>query len=101
MRLINQNEYGFTDLRRQHLWQVPERFNMAAAVCDRHVWKRDAVALFSETKNNLKDEIPIFVIGLGSNVLIRDGGFRGLIIKLGKSFNTSVAKFPSKLIIMN
>jgi len=38
--------------------------------------------------NNLKDEIPIFVIGMGSNVLIRDGGFRGLIIKLGKSFNT-------------
>ena len=37
--------------------------------------------------NNLKDEIPIFVIGMGSNVLIRDGGFRGLIIKLGKSFN--------------
>ena len=38
--------------------------------------------------NNLKEETPIFVIGVGSNVLIRDGGFRGLIIKLGKSFNT-------------
>ena len=56
MRLINQNEYGFTDLRRQHLWQVPERFNMAAAVCDRHVWKRDAVALFSETKNGTRNQ---------------------------------------------
>ena len=37
--------------------------------------------------NNLSDEIPLFIIGVGSNVLIRDGGFRGLIIKLGKSFN--------------
>ena len=37
--------------------------------------------------NNLNKETPIFVIGAGSNVLIRDGGFRGLIIKLGKSFN--------------
>ena len=38
--------------------------------------------------NNLSDEIPLFIIGVGSNVLIRDGGFRGLIIKLGKSFNS-------------
>ena len=27
------------------------------------------------------------IIGAGSNLLIRDGGFNGLIIKLGKSFN--------------
>ena len=37
--------------------------------------------------NDLKDETSIFVIGVGSNVLVRDGGFRRLIIKLGKSFN--------------
>ena len=30
---------------------------------------------------------PFLVIGNGSNLLIRDGGFKGLIIKLGKSFN--------------
>ncbi|SVE05984.1 uncharacterized protein METZ01_LOCUS458838, partial [marine metagenome] len=27
------------------------------------------------------------IIGAGSNLLIRDKGFKGLIIKLGKSFN--------------
>ena len=37
--------------------------------------------------NEIKN-LPIFVIGAGSNLLVRDGGFRGLIIKLGKSFNT-------------
>ena len=31
--------------------------------------------------------MPIFVIGAGSNILIRDGGFNGIIIKLGKFFS--------------
>ena len=33
------------------------------------------------------NEMPIFLLGAGSNVLIRDGGFKGIIIKLGKEFN--------------
>ena len=37
--------------------------------------------------NHIDNDIPIFVIGAGSNVLVRDGGYRGIIIKLGKSFN--------------
>ena len=36
--------------------------------------------------NNL-GEIPYLIIGAGSNLLIRDGGYRGLIIKLSKTFN--------------
>tara|TARA_Y100000590_G_C15563216_1_gene955597 strand:- start:49 stop:942 length:894 start_codon:yes stop_codon:yes gene_type:complete len=36
--------------------------------------------------NSLND-IPYVVIGAGSNILIRDRGFKGIIIKLGKYFN--------------
>ena len=32
-------------------------------------------------------KIPIHIIGGGSNILIRDGGFKGIIIKLGKNFS--------------
>ena len=35
---------------------------------------------------NLKD-IPYEVIGAGSNILIRDSGYEGFLIKLGKNFN--------------
>ena len=31
--------------------------------------------------------LPIKVLGLGSNTLIRDGGYNGIIIKLGKNFS--------------
>jgi UDP-N-acetylmuramate dehydrogenase len=33
-------------------------------------------------------EVPVFVLGLGSNLLVRDGGVPGVVIKLGKAFNT-------------
>jgi UDP-N-acetylmuramate dehydrogenase len=32
-------------------------------------------------------KIPVLVLGLGSNVLIRDGGFRGLVIQIGKGLD--------------
>ena len=32
-------------------------------------------------------EVPVTVIGLGSNLLVRDGGVRGVVIRLGKGFS--------------
>ncbi len=34
----------------------------------------------------LKAGLPIFVLGVGSNVIIRDGGFKGCVIRLGRAF---------------
>jgi UDP-N-acetylmuramate dehydrogenase len=35
----------------------------------------------------LAPEIPVTVIGLGSNLLVRDGGVAGVVIRLGRGFN--------------
>jgi len=35
----------------------------------------------------LPDGVPINVIGLGSNLLVRDGGVPGIVIRLGRGFN--------------
>jgi len=34
-----------------------------------------------------KEAIPLSVFGLGSNLLVRDGGVRGIVVNLGKGFN--------------
>ncbi len=36
---------------------------------------------------NLPDDIPVIVIGLGSNLIVRDGGVPGVVIRLGRGFN--------------
>jgi UDP-N-acetylmuramate dehydrogenase len=36
---------------------------------------------------NLPREIPVTTIGLGSNLIVRDGGVPGMVIRLGRGFN--------------
>jgi UDP-N-acetylmuramate dehydrogenase len=36
--------------------------------------------------SHLDASIPVVVVGLGSNLLVRDGGFAGVIIRLGRGF---------------
>ena len=35
---------------------------------------------------NLDADIPVFPIGVGSNLIVRDGGIRGVVVKLGRAF---------------
>ncbi len=46
----------------------------------------------------IKEIIPIKVLGAGSNILIRDGGFDGVVIKLDKSFS-HISLFDKNTII--
>ncbi|MCP1169181.1 UDP-N-acetylmuramate dehydrogenase [Limimaricola litoreus] len=36
---------------------------------------------------NLDPEVPVFPMGVGSNLIVRDGGVRGVVIRLGRGFN--------------
>jgi len=44
---------------------------------------RDDLAAFLANK---PDDVPVTVIGVGSNLLVRDGGIPGVVIRLGKGF---------------
>ncbi|MBI4273397.1 MAG: UDP-N-acetylmuramate dehydrogenase [Rhizobiales bacterium] len=37
---------------------------------------------------NLSVGIPVTVVGLGSNLIVRDGGVPGVVVRLGRGFNT-------------
>ncbi|MGV1014829.1 MAG: UDP-N-acetylmuramate dehydrogenase [Methyloceanibacter sp.] len=45
----------------------------------------------------LPQEIPVTVIGLGSNLLVRDGGIAGVVIRLGKGFGEIAIEEGSRL----
>lgn len=36
---------------------------------------------------DLPPDVPIFPMGVGSNLIVRDGGIRGVVIRLGRAFN--------------
>ena len=38
--------------------------------------------------SKLPENVSLFPIGLGSNLLVRDGGIKGVVIRLGKGFNS-------------
>ncbi|WP_420584502.1 UDP-N-acetylmuramate dehydrogenase [Ruegeria sp.] len=36
---------------------------------------------------NLPSDVPVFPMGVGSNLIVRDGGLRAVVIRLGRGFN--------------
>ncbi|MBP6363891.1 MAG: UDP-N-acetylmuramate dehydrogenase [Novosphingobium sp.] len=45
------------------------------------------VADLSSFLENLDPGIPVMALGLGSNLIVRDGGYPGVVIRLGKAFS--------------
>lgn len=41
----------------------------------------------AEFLRDLDVSVPVFPIGVGSNLIVRDGGVRGVVIRLGRGFN--------------
>ncbi|MEL6465434.1 MAG: UDP-N-acetylmuramate dehydrogenase [Pseudomonadota bacterium] len=42
----------------------------------------------SDFLSDLAPAVPVFPMGVGSNLIVRDGGLRAVVIRLGRSFNT-------------
>ena len=40
---------------------------------------------------NLDPAVPVMALGLGSNMIVRDGGYRGVVVRLGKPFSGATA----------
>lgn len=38
--------------------------------------------------SELSTDVPVFAMGVGSNLIVRDGGIRGVVIRLGRGFNS-------------
>ena len=42
-------------------------------------------------------DIPVYVIGVGSNLLVRDGGIPGVVIRMGRGFNDIALAGPQQI----
>ena len=74
------NEVLFDENLSKYSW-----FNLGGV--SKVMFKPKNLIQLSTFLKNLKGYNKIKVIGAGSNTLFRDGGFDGVIIKLGKSFS--------------
>jgi UDP-N-acetylmuramate dehydrogenase len=45
------------------------------------------VADLAQFLKNIDPSVPVFPMGVGSNLIVRDGGIRGVVIRLGRGFN--------------
>jgi UDP-N-acetylmuramate dehydrogenase len=45
----------------------------------------------------VSSDVPVFVIGLGSNLLVRDGGIPGVVVRLGRGFSEIKAEPSHRL----
>lgn len=79
-----------------------------AGGCARYFAKAESIEDISEIRKFAGEKaLPIFFIGLGSNVLVSDSGFDGIVVKLGKEFShfkfdkeTLVAKAATPLSLL-
>ena len=56
MQLFNNRETDFDQLCQSFQWQIPEQFNMAEAVCDKHTGITDQIALYYENEAGDKQQ---------------------------------------------
>lgn len=83
---------------RESLPEVRGRYSFDAAMSDQ-TWFRvggSADVLYKPADlddlihflKNRPESVPLYVVGAGSNLLVRDGGVRGVVIRLGRGFST-------------
>ena len=46
---------------------------------------------------SLSADIPVTVIGLGSNLIVRDGGVPGVVVRLGRGFNEIIVEEGNRI----
>ena len=51
-----------------------------------YLYKANNIDQLKSLLENLPENYPLFILGVGSNVIIRDGGIEGVVLRLGKEF---------------
>ena len=69
MGLVDAGAGGWDDIRRTFSWRIPPRFNIAAAICNRHRERGDAIALYCENERGVCERVSFARLDALSNRL--------------------------------
>ncbi len=81
MRLFQDQTKSFDELCSEFQWQVPDHFNMAHEVCDKHTDIADGIALYYENESGERKQFTFSEVKSRANQLANT--FRELSIKKG------------------
>lgn len=54
--------------------------------CAEYLFRPESTQDLADFLAQLPQEIPVTVLGVGSNIIVRDGGIDGVVVKLGRAF---------------
>ena len=69
-------------------------FNLASLTwfkvggCAEVLFKPEDIDDLAHFLQHLPSDVPVYVLGAGSNVIVRDGGIEGVVVKLGRGFGS-------------
>src|SRR6188472_2957030 len=87
MRIANSNPFsGLNDVVAENVPLAPHTWYKLGGPARWYIRPRSVEELQETARRCLENEVPVYVLGLGANLLVRDQGINGAVFRLDDDF---------------